>query len=77
MGYTYEEDRLFEEFKGKKYDHTLKWIAEEEPQGFFEWLMEVLGREGFTLKEVNVSKELAPAPRYIDSAILDCWQVFS
>lgn len=57
---------MFEEFKGKKYDHTLKWIAEEEPQGFFEWLMEVLGREGFTLKEVNVSKELAPAPRYID-----------
>jgi hypothetical protein len=57
---------LFEGLKGKKYDHTLKWIAEQEPGGFFEWLMEVLGREGFVLKERQISKELAPAPRQVD-----------
>jgi hypothetical protein len=57
---------LFEGLKGKKYDHTLKWIAEQEPGGFFEWLMEVLGREGFSLKESQISKELAPAPRQVD-----------
>ena len=66
MGYTYEEGRLFEGLKGKKYDHTLKWMAEEEPQGFFEWLMEVLGQQGYVLKEQTVQKELAPAARYID-----------
>lgn len=56
----------FENLKGKKYDHTLKWMAEQEAQGFFEWVMEMLGREGFVLKEETVQKELAPAPRYID-----------
>jgi predicted transposase YdaD len=57
---------VFEGLRGKKYDHTLKWIAEEEAQGFFEWLMEALGRKDFVLKESNLSKELAPAPRQVD-----------
>lgn len=57
---------FFEELKGKKYDHTLKWIAEQEPSGFFEWLMEVLGRKDFVLKESQISKELAPAARQVD-----------
>ncbi len=57
---------MFEAIKGKKYDHTLKWMVEQEPQGFFAWLMETLGRQGFILKEINVSKELAPQARYVD-----------
>ncbi len=61
-----EEGRLFEGLKGKKYDHTLKWMVEQEPQGFFAWVMEMLGRQGLVLKEVNVSKELAPQARYVD-----------
>jgi predicted transposase YdaD len=64
---------LFEGLKGKKYDHTLKWMAEQEPQGFFQWLMEVLDREHFALQESNVSKELAPAPRQVDLV----WRVVS
>ena len=56
----------FEKLGGKKYDHTLKWMAETEAQGFFEWLMALLGRAGYVLQEISVSKELAPAARYID-----------
>jgi predicted transposase YdaD len=41
-------------------------MAEEAPQGFFAWLMETLGRQGFVLQETNVSKELAPQARHID-----------
>lgn len=58
----------FHNIKGKKYDHTLKWMAEEEPRGFFEWLMKRLGRQGFVLKEGSTYKELAPAARQVDLA---------
>lgn len=64
---------MFEELKGKKYDHTLKWMAEQEPQGFFEWLMAALGREGFVLKERKVSTELAPVARTVDLA----WRILT
>ena len=64
---------MFEGLKGKKYDHTLKWIAEQEPRGFFKWLMGEMGREDFELKVSNLSKELAPAPRQVDLV----WQMLS
>lgn len=63
----------FDTIKGKQYDHTLKWMAEEEPRGFFEWLMKRLGRQGFLLKEKAISKELAPAARQVDLA----WGMFT
>ncbi len=56
----------FEKLKGKKYDHTLKWMLEAEPQGFFAWLMAAIGRQGFVLKDIKASTELAPAARVVD-----------
>jgi predicted transposase YdaD len=48
------------------YDAVLKWLTEQEPQGFCEWLMSVLGQEGIVLTDTHVLKELAPAPRHAD-----------